>query len=325
VDKKLRICTIGGGSGMPVVNRALVRAGFGNISSIVTTFDSGGDTGRMRTDERGSVLAFSDYWRSLISLWKDGKKRVVWGEMLSWRDGRGRNFGNIFFQFMAEKSGSLGEVDSLFEKLVDVKLRGRVIPVASKPADICFSTLSGKKYRGEHNLDDLRMSLDQVTKIWLEPRVKANDEAIEAVLKAEVVIICPGSMYGSVLVNFLPTGMVGAYRKSRARKLLMTNIMSSANENDNYNQDDYKMLFAKYLGGGKFFDLVVMADLKVLSGRRLKRVLKLYEWEHSYPIKFYKKSYQKTLLVDVAIIEEKNDRLRHSEIKLANFFEKVKI
>ena len=86
MDKKLRACTIGGGSGMPVVNRALVRAGFDNISSIVTTFDSGGDTGRMRTDERGSVLAFSDYWRSLISLWKDGKKRAVWEEMLSWRD-----------------------------------------------------------------------------------------------------------------------------------------------------------------------------------------------------------------------------------------------
>ena len=325
MDKKLRICTIGGGSGMPVVNRALVRAGFDNISSIVTTFDSGGDTGRMRTDERGSVLAFSDYWRSLISLWKDGKKRAVWGEMLSWRDGRDRNFGNIFFQFMAEKSGNLGRVDVLFEKLADVTLKGRVIPVSLKSADLCFSTSSGKKYRGEHNLDDLRMSLDRVKKMWLEPKVRANSQAMKVVSRAEVIIICPGSMYGSVLVNLLPEGMVEAYRKSKAKKLLMTNIMSSANENDNYNQDDYARLFGRYLGHRKPFDLVVMADLGALDGRRLKRVLKLYEWEHSYPIKFCKKSHQKTLLVDVAIIEEKNDRLRHSEIKLANFFEKVKI
>jgi len=47
------------------------------ISSIVTTFDSGGDTGRMRTDERGSVLAFSDYWRSLILYGKMGRKNWV--------------------------------------------------------------------------------------------------------------------------------------------------------------------------------------------------------------------------------------------------------
>jgi len=63
-----------------------------------------------------------------------------------------------FFQFMSEKSGNLGRVDVLFEKLADVTLKGRVIPVSLKSADLCFSTLSGKKYRGEHNLDDLRMS-----------------------------------------------------------------------------------------------------------------------------------------------------------------------
>ena len=66
MDNNLKVVTIGGGSGMPIVNKALIRAGFENIKSIVTTFDSGGDTGRMRTDERGRVLAFSDYWRALI-------------------------------------------------------------------------------------------------------------------------------------------------------------------------------------------------------------------------------------------------------------------
>jgi len=66
--KKVSVCTVGGGSGMPVVNQALLLAGFSQISSIVTTFDSGGDTGRMRTDERGKILAFSDYWRFPLSL-----------------------------------------------------------------------------------------------------------------------------------------------------------------------------------------------------------------------------------------------------------------
>lgn len=87
---------------MPIINRALVRAGFQHIKSIVTTFDSGGDTGRLRTDERGRILAFSDYWRSLLSLWKDEDQKEAWEEMLRYRDGRGRNFGNTFFQFMSE-------------------------------------------------------------------------------------------------------------------------------------------------------------------------------------------------------------------------------
>jgi 2-phospho-L-lactate transferase/gluconeogenesis factor (CofD/UPF0052 family) len=61
MNKQLKICTIGGGTAMPVVTRSLIRAGFTNIKSIVTTFDNGGDSGRIRTDERGNVLAFSDY------------------------------------------------------------------------------------------------------------------------------------------------------------------------------------------------------------------------------------------------------------------------
>jgi 2-phospho-L-lactate transferase/gluconeogenesis factor (CofD/UPF0052 family) len=50
--RKKRICTIGGGSGMPIVNRALIDAGYKDINSIVTTFDNGGDSGRMRREGR---------------------------------------------------------------------------------------------------------------------------------------------------------------------------------------------------------------------------------------------------------------------------------
>ncbi|HWS49291.1 MAG TPA: 2-phospho-L-lactate transferase CofD family protein, partial [Candidatus Methanoperedens sp.] len=115
MNTKTKICTIGGGTGMPVINEALVKAGFSGIKSIVTTFDNGGDTGRLITDERGQILANSDYWRSLISLWKDGEQKKIWVDMLRYRDGRARNFGNIFFQFMSEKSGSLADVDVLFK------------------------------------------------------------------------------------------------------------------------------------------------------------------------------------------------------------------
>ena len=139
----MMVCTIGGGSGMPIINKALIGAGFENIRSIVTTFDNGGDTGRMRTDERGRIMAFSDYWRSLISLWQDGKQKENWEEMLRFRDGRDRNFGNIFFQFMTERVGNLSNVDVLFSELTGAKLKGAVVPVSLEPADVCFRTKSG--------------------------------------------------------------------------------------------------------------------------------------------------------------------------------------
>jgi len=322
--QNFKICTIGGGSGMPVINQALANADFSNISSIVTTFDSGGDTGRMRTDERGNLLAFSDYWRALISLWQNGKQKQQWEEMLRYRDGRERNFGNSFFSFMAEKEGDLNKVDNLFSSLTGAKLKGKVIPVSLYPADICFKTKGGKIYNGEHRLDELRMSRDLVKKIWLEPKVEANPEAIRAIINADIIILGPGSMYGSIITNFLPEGMIKAYHQSQAYKILMINIMSVANENYKSNQDDYIKVFIQYLKTNNPFKLVIMPYLEKLNRKLLVKILKLYSLENSFPIKHKEgKNYYKTMVADITTLEKTNMRLRHSEEKLAKLFKKL--
>lgn len=324
MNKNKRICTIGGGAAMPIVNKSLVKSGFTQISSIVTTFDSGGDTGRIRTDERGRVLAFSDYWRSLISLWNNGSQKEVWEEMLRYRDGRGRNFGNIFFQFLSEKEGNLGEVDGLFSQLTGAELGGEVIPVSLELANICLKTISGKEYKGENFIDDLRMSDDRIKKIWLEPEVKSNPKAVEALKRAEVIIVGPGTTYGSVLPNFLPKGMAKAYNQSRAKKIFMVNIFSTANEVKRPSQLVYEKIFSRYLKTKSPFDIMVMADAGKLDKRKLKLVTKYYKLEHAAMVK-YKKGKTKVISADIAVIEEKNMRLRHSEEKLGKFFEKLEI
>ena len=322
MKKNTRICTIGGGSGMPIVNNALVRAGYSRISSIVTTFDSGGDTGRMRTDERGKILAFSDYWRSLISLWDDSDQKSNWEEMLRFRDGRGRNFGNIFFQFLAERSGRLNSVDEMFCKLTGAVICGQVIPVSNEPADVCFETVSGKQYCGEHFLDQLRMSADKVKRVWLTPKVAASAEACRAIEEAEAIIFCPGSLYGSLLVNLLLRGIKASILKSRAKKILMTNIMSTANESDGFDSARYVELFEKQLGKKKTIDLVLMPDMNKLNHGVLKTVLKYYEMENSFPI-LVGNNGTKTVVADIALIERKNMRLRHSEIKLSTILKNL--
>lgn len=316
----LRVCTIGGGTGMSVVNRALVRAGVRHIRSIVTTFDSGGDTGRMRTDERGNLLAFSDYWRALMSLWVDGEQKQRWEEMLLFRDGRGRNFGNLLFQFLAEKSGDLSKVDMLFASLTKAKLAGIVLPVTVEPADICFRTITGKEYVGEHQLDAQRMSKDVVQKIWLSREVRVNPEVLWALETAEVIIISPGSMYGSILANFLPEGVVEAFKKSLGEKILMTNIMSVANENGGFNQEDYVRVFEKYLKIDSPFELVLMGDIGRLDEKLMIKTKESYELENSGLIKILPNSRYKTEVADIIKIEEKNLRLRHCEKKLTKWF-----
>jgi uncharacterized cofD-like protein len=320
MNKNTKICTIGGGTAMPVVNQSLVKAGFGNISSIVTTFDSGGDTGRIRTDERGSVLAFSDYWRALMSLWLDGNQKNIWEEMLRYRDGRERNFGNMFFQFLSEKEGNLDNVDELFVKLTGAVLSGQIIPVSLESSNVCLKTMSDKEYVGENYVDDLRMSDDKIVRTWLEPEVKANNRAIEAFLEAEVILLCPGTTYGSVLPNFLPKGMAEAYNESKAKKILMTNILATANEVEDTTQRGYVDIFKKYLKNDYPFDLILMADVSKLDKDLFNKSLSYYKLEHANLVTEVENYQIKTVMADVAVVEEKNMRLRHSEEKLGKWF-----
>lgn len=320
-----KICTIGGGTAMSVVNRALIKFGFENISSIVTTFDSGGDTGRIRTDERGGVLAFSDYWRALMSLWINSGQKNIWDEMLRYRDGRGRNFGNMFFQFLSEKQGNLDEVDELFVKLTGADLKGQIIPVSLGLSNVCLKTISGKEYKGENYVDDLRMSDDKIAKIWLEPMVEANPKAESALIDSEVIIICPGTTYGSILPNLLPKGMPDAYNKSKAKKILMTNILATANEITDATQRGYVEIFKDYLKTKFPFDLIVMADVSKLDSDLFNKCLSYYKYEHANLVKTVENYPIKTVVEDVAMIEEKNMRLRHSEEKLGNFFKNLVI
>lgn len=325
MNKELKVCTIGGGTAMPIINKGLIKAGFLNIKSIVTTFDSGGDTGRIRTDERGKVLAFSDYWRSLMSLWPDGSQKQIWEDMLRYRDGRGRNFGNTFFQFLSEKEGNLGEVDELFESLTGARLAGEVIPVSLKPANLFFTTISGKKYKGENFVDDLRMSRDVIDKMWLEPLVEANPKAKEILKNADLIIVAPGTTYGSVLPNFLPKGIIESFNKSKAKKIMFVNIFAMANEIKKATAFGYWEIFKKYLKTDRPFDMLVMADLEKLDKKTLKKILYLYGLENSSLVKMDKINGVKLIKVDLAKIEEANMRLRHSEEKLAKFFSELEI
>jgi uncharacterized cofD-like protein len=213
----------------------------------------------------------------------------------------------------------------LFEELTSARLSGEVIPVVLEPANICFKTISGKEYFGENYVDDLRMSFDKIDKIWLKPLVNANKKAIEALKQADLIIVGPGTTYGSVLPNFLPKGMAKAYVKSKAKKVFLVNLFSPANEAKVTSQAGYVDIFAKYLKTKSPFDLVVMADLSKLNQELLKKALYFYELENSALVDLDRKCGHKTMVADIAQIEEKNMRLRHSEEKLAKLFSELNI
>ena len=140
---------------------------------------------------------------------------------------------------------------------------------------------------------------------------------------ADLIIVGPGTTFGSVLPNFLPEGMKESFNKSKAKKVFLVNIVATANEVAKANQDAYIDVFADYLGVNNPFDLVVVADLSKLDKKMLKKVKYFYDLEHSKLVEMSKRSKYKTVLADIATIEETHMRLRHCENKLSDWLGKM--
>jgi len=159
----------------------------------------------------------------------------------------------------------------------------------------------------------------------LDPVVEANKKAVTMLGSADLIIVGPGTTYGSVLPNFLPKGIIEAYNASKAKKIFLVNIFSMGNEVKKSTQNGYLEIFRKYLKNKKPFDLMVMTGLRDLDKKLLEKVFYFYKLENSSLVRMDKICPIKTVEYDLATIDKLNMRLRHSEEKLGEFFKGLEI
>ena len=331
-----RIVTIGGGTGAPIVIKAFILAGFSNISAISTATDSGGRTGRMRTDERDRIISVGDLLRNLLALISPAQNHLsrvkAFTELADFTDGRYRNLGyQIYYGLLEKYHNNFLAVQKHFEQLLDIRFQGVAIPVTIKPTNISFSTSIGAVYHGEHELDRQSMSANTITKIWLDEPVPATPEAISAISQATLIIFCPGSIYGSVIVNLLPKGITAALKASKAKKILITNLVSNRNQTHRFSPLDYLRLFKKYTGLPRPFDLLLCPGISEAEfDRKYSRVAKIYATEHSYFLGWAQPELQpleklgiKVIRTDAMAITPGLSRIRHDPAKLAPLLKSI--
>jgi uncharacterized cofD-like protein len=327
---KLTVATVGGGTGSPVVNEALLRTNkVSFINAIAAVFDSGGATGRRRLDAKGQEIAYSDAMRILLSLIdpKDvnGKTDVI-KKWFSHRDEKDTVLGQEIFNRFFEKANGFDRIENDLKSLA-INLRGDVIPSTTCPTNIEFVTQSGRRHVGEHFLDGKIMSKDMVIDMSLKPKVPAYLPAISALTESEAIFIACGSPHGSVLSNFLPTGMKKAMKKSKAKKYLITNLVSARNETHDFSLKDYLLMVKKY--SGVMVDAVVVPQIsRRIFEKRYKEVASLYDLEHSHFLGWEAGELDKIRASGIEVIthdavkifniqEENTKIVRHDPVKLA--------
>jgi uncharacterized cofD-like protein len=273
MSKKIRlpkIVCLGGGTGVSVVLSGLKKYPL-DLTAIVTMFDSGGSSGKLR--EELGILPLGDVRECLITLSNENNLTNFFRYRFGKGTLKGHNFGNLFIATAIGTTGGLGKAIDRIGKIL--KIKGKVIPVTLERADIVAVLKNNKKIRKEEEIINCPyLSKVGVKKLFLKPKAKANPEAISSIKKADLIIIAPGKFYTSIIPIFLVKGIPEVIRKSCAKKVFVCNLMTQVGNTDGFSVVDFLTILEKYLGKD-VIDYVIFNTGK-LSFNQVKEVRKVF-------------------------------------------------
>lgn len=273
------VVIIGGGTGSYTLLRGLKKY-TNDITAIVSMFDSGGSTGRLR-DEFG-YLPPGDVRRCILALTPEKSDTDVLRSLLDFRfkKGEGLNghsMGNLLLTALKEITQD--EILAI-EKLSSLLgLKGRVLPVTLDNSHLCAELEDGTIVKGETNIDipkhDPKL---RINKLFLQPNANALIDTIESIKNADIVVIGPGDLYSSLIPNLLVKGISEAIKSSKAKKVYVCNVMTKYGETHGFKASDFLNELEKYLGKDTIQYMICNTE------KGTNELLKLYAEENAFPV-----------------------------------------
>jgi uncharacterized cofD-like protein len=245
--RPLRVVAIGGGTGLSTLLRGLRRHvavpgqtglepdAIVDLAAVVTVTDDGGSSGRLRQDFnmlppgdlRNCMVALSEEEDLLTRLFSH---RFRGGDAL-----KGHNFGNLFVAALTEITGDFAQAVQLSSKILAT--RGRIYPATTANTTLVARMDDGSLVRGETSITASRRRIVELT---LDPPCPPPlPETLEAIERANLITVGPGSLYTSLITNLLVDGIPAALARARGLRVYVANLMTQANESLNLTASEH--------------------------------------------------------------------------------------
>jgi uncharacterized cofD-like protein len=248
-----RIVVIGGGTGLSTMLRGLKEYS-SNITAIVTVTDDGGSSGRLTQEFK--MLPPGDIRNCLVAL---ADAEPLMQDLFQYRfngggdDLHGHSFGNLLIAAMLNITGDFEEAVRQTSRVLAI--RGRVLPSTLRHVRLEAELLDGTKISGETNITAVKQPIHRM--LLSDPDAEPLDETLAAVATADVIVIGPGSVYTSVIPNFLVCGMAQAVAGCRAIKVYVCNVMTQSHETSGFSASDHVRAIIEQ-AGARVFDYVLV-------------------------------------------------------------------
>ena len=266
---QIKIAVIGGGTGSFTLLSAL-KNHTKQIAALVNMADDGGSTGQLR-DEMGT-LPPGDIRQCLVALSKAPEVRDLFNYRFEEGSLKGHAFGNLFLTALEKMTGDFVSGVELASKILNIT--GRVEPITLDDVRLVAKFSDGREEVGEFNIGELDFAGVR-PELRLEPNAQANPVAIQAIEEADVVVIAPGNIYGSLAPALIVDGVAEALAKTSALKIYVSNLATKPNQTDGFTVGDFADELER-LSGTKFID-VVLYNTEKPSDDLLKRYAKAGE------------------------------------------------
>jgi uncharacterized cofD-like protein len=196
------------------------------LSAVVTVSDDGGSSGRLRKefnmlppgDVRNCIVALSEDSALLSKLFQH---RFEKGTGLE-----GHSFGNLFLAALTSITEDFSEAVRLSSEILAT--RGHIYAATTANIELEALMQDGTRVRGETKITASKGHIKEL--FLVPPDPDPLPQTLDAIARADLITIGPGSLFTSLIPNLLVRGIPEAIRESSAVKVYVCNLMTQANE-----------------------------------------------------------------------------------------------
>ena len=265
----LCVLAIGGGTGLSTLLKGLkhfvslpaersnarsVDPIISELSAVVTVSDDGGSSGRLRKelnmlppgDIRNCIVALSQDEALLSRLFQH---RFVKGSGLE-----GHSFGNLFLAALTSITGDFSEAVRLSAEIL--LTRGHIYPATTSNIELEAVMEDGSRVLGETKITASRGRIKEL--LVVPSDVEPLPQTLEAIARADLISVGPGSLFTSLIPNLLVRGIADAIVNSAAVKVYVCNLMTQANESLGLTAADHIRALNHHAQVARIFDYALI-------------------------------------------------------------------